>query len=1044
MWLSDTSVQRPVFATVISLLLVAFGLLAFNALPLREYPDISSPVVSVRTAYVGASADVIETRITQIIEDQISGIEGIKNIRSTSQDEFSNVNIEFALSRDIDQAANDVRDRVSRILGLLPDEVEAPIVAKQDSDARPAMYISLSSSELSTMELDDYARRYIVDRFSVIPGVSSANVNSGSRAAMRIWLDRLAMAARGVTVADVEAALRSENIELPAGRVESEAVEFRVRLARSYETPADFRALVIANGDDGAPIRLGELAEIQVGPANTRELFSVNQQTTVGIGVSKQSNANTLQTLEAVKVEIDKVAQGLPEHMQFIASSDDSLFIREAIDSVYQTIAITVGLVSLVILIFLGNLRTMIIPAITIPVCLVSAFVALAAFGFSVNLITLLALVLSIGLVVDDAIVVLENIYRRIEKGEPPLLAAYKGARQVSFAVIATTAVIVAVFTPIMFLQDNVGVIFRELAVAICAAVIFSSVLALSLTPMMCAKLLRHAERENAFTHGLNLAFRRLESLYRKLLTLALRHSWVVVSITFATLGFAYWLATLVPAEYAPKEDQGMVMARVVASEGTGIERMRESMAQLEAPIMELLEDGSAKRLMSRVPSFGSTSPNTGFLFVTMSPWQERDVSSEAVSRQLTAAWQDVPSVRAFAFSRSGLSRGGGGQPVQFVIGGSSYDQLADWRDIIMEQAESYPGLTRMDSDLKETQPQLLVQIDRQRAAALGVSVENVGRTLAAMMSEQRVTTYLEDGEEYDVIVQAAAAQRASASDLTNIYVRSERSGELIPLANLIRTVETSGPGSLQRYNRMRAVTLSANLAPGYALEDALTFLENAVASSLPESAQVDYKGESLEFKEASGSLLFIFGMALLIVFLVLAAQFESFLQPVVILLAVPMAIAGALFGLYLNGSSLNIYSQIGMIMLIGIAAKNGVLIIEFINQLRDAGHDFLDAVVDGAVIRLRPVMMTTISTVVGALPLVFASGAGAESRNVLGVVIFSGVLCASWLTLFVVPVFYRLLAGRSTSPKAVAANLDALLAADAARSPAPGAMPPQ
>ena len=1031
MWLSDTSVQRPVFATVISLLLVAFGLLAFEALPLREYPDISSPVVSVRTAYVGASADVIESRITQIIEDQISGIEGIKNIRSISQDEFSSVNIEFELARDIDQAANDVRDRVSRTLGMLPDDVEPPIVAKRDSDARPAMHVSLSSSELSTMELDDYARRYIIDRFSVIPGVSNASLNSGSRTAMRIWLDRLAMAARGVTVSDVESALRSENIELPAGRLESSEVEFRIRLARAYQTPADFRALVIANGDDGAPIRLGEVAEIKVGPVNVRQLFSVNQQATVGIAISKQSNANTLQTLEAVKVEIEKVAQGLPEHMQFIASSDDSLFIREAIDSVYQTIAITVGLVSLVILVFLGNFRTMVIPAITIPVCLVSAFVALAGFGFSVNLVTLLALVLSIGLVVDDAIVVLENIYRRIEQGEPPLLAAYRGARQVSFAVIATTAVIVAVFTPIMFLQDNVGIIFRELAVAICAAVIFSSVLALSLTPMMCSKLLRHAEREGGFSQRLNAAFRWLESAYRYSLGLALRHGWVVVGITFATLGVAYGLATLVPAEYAPKEDQGTVMARVVAPEGTGIDRMSESMAQLEVPILALLEDGSAKRLMSRVPSFGSTSPNTGFIFVTMSPWQERNVSSETVSRQLTEAWQSVPSVRAFAFSRSGLSGGGGGQPVQFVIGGTSYDQLADWRDVIMTQAEGYPGLTGMDSDLKETQPQLLVQIDRERAASLGVSVENVGRTLAAMMSEQRVTTYLEKGEEYDVIVQAAPAQRASASDLTNIYVRSERSGELIPLSNLIRTVETSGPGSLQRYNRLRAVTLSANIAPGYSLEDALAFLENAVATSLPETAQVDYKGESLEFKEASGSLVFFFGMALMIVFLVLAAQFESFVQPVVILLSVPMAMAGALFGLYLNDSSLNIYSQIGMVMLIGIAAKNGVLIVEFINQRRDSGYDFLDAVVDGAVIRLRPVMMTTISTVVGALPLVFATGAGAESRNVLGVVIFSGVLCASWLTLFVVPVFYHLLARRSTSPKAVADSLDAMLAAD-------------
>ncbi len=1028
MWLSDTSVRRPVFATVISLVLVAFGLLSFNALPLREYPDINAPTVSVATAYVGASADVIESRVTQIIEDQVSGIEGIKSIRSSSQDEFSYINIDFELARDIDQAANDVRDRVSRIVGQLPEDAETPIVAKQDSDARPVMYISLSSSEMSIMELDDYARRFIVDRFSVIPGVSSANVSSGSRAAMRIWLDRLALAARGLTVADVEAALRRENVELPAGRVESEAVEFRVRLGRSYVKPEDFRRLVIASDADGFPIRLGELAQVEVAPANTREMFSVNQRTTVGIAVSKQSNANTLETLEAVKAEIDAVAAGLPDHMRFIPSSDDSLFIREAINSVYQTIGITIVLVSLVILTFLGNLRTMIIPAITIPVCLIAAFVALALFGFSVNLITLLALVLSIGLVVDDAIVVLENIYRRIEKGEAPLLAAYKGARQVSFAVIATTAVIVAVFTPIIFLQDNVGVIFRELAVAICAAVIFSSVLALSLTPMMCSKLLHNAGREGNFAQRVNRGFQQLEAGYRKLLLAALGHRWIVFGLTAVVLSLAFWLATLVPQEYSPKEDQGMVMARVVAAEGTSVERMRESIKQLEAPVLPMLDDGSVKRLMSRVPSFGSTSPNTGFIFITMSPWQERDISADEVSRKLTAAWQDVPAVRAFAFSRSGLSRGGGGLPVQFVIGGTDYDELADWRDLIMERAESYPGLQRLDSDLKETQPQILVRIDKDRAAALGVSVQTVGRTLSTMMSEQKVTTYVEDGEEYDVILQARADQRASASDLANIYVRSADSGQLIPLANLIEVVETSGAANLERYNRLRAVTLSANLAPGYSLEEALSFLETAVSETLPESAQIDYKGESLEFKEAAGSLLFTFAMALLIVYLVLAAQFESFVQPVVIMLAVPMAIAGALFGLYLNGSSLNIYSQIGMVMLIGIAAKNGVLIIEFINQLRDAGRDFHEAIIEGAVIRLRPVMMTTISTVAGALPLVFAVGAGQESRNVLGIVIFSGVLCASLLTLFVVPVFYGFVARRSRSPKAVADDLERLI----------------
>lgn len=612
MWLSDISVKRPVFATVISLMLVAFGVLSFNYLPLREYPDINSPIVSVSTSYIGAASDVIETRITKVIEDQISGIEGIKTIRSSSRDERSYINIEFDLDRNIDEAANDVRDRVSRVLGRLPRDAEPPIVAKSDSDARPVMYMNVSSTELSLMELHDYVDRYIVDRFSVIPGVSTVQASGGARPSMRIWLDRLDLAARGLTITDIEQALRRENLELPVGRLESADIEFRVRLQRSYQSPADFEALVIQRGDDGHLLRLGEVAKVELAPRNTRETFRSNQQITVGMRISKQSTANTLQMLEAVKAEIKLVQANLPEHMDLIPSQDDSLFIREAIDSVYQTIAITTVLVSLVILAFLGTFRTMLIPAVTIPVCLTSAFIALALFDYSVNLITLLALVLCIGLVVDDAIVVLENIYRRIEKGEEPLLAAYKGARQVAFAVVATTAVLVAVFTPIIFLQDNLGVIFSELAVTISAAVIFSSVLALSLTPVMCSKFLQHKTTVNPITEFVHRLFGRFEELYQRALGAFLRHSWVAVAVTTVILGGTWWLLENTPEEYAPKEDQGAFFARVVAAEGTGINRMITQMDRLEEPLMALREQGQVQRVVSRVPSFGSSSPNTG------------------------------------------------------------------------------------------------------------------------------------------------------------------------------------------------------------------------------------------------------------------------------------------------------------------------------------------------------------------------------------------------------------------------------------------------
>ncbi|MEQ8861013.1 MAG: efflux RND transporter permease subunit [Pseudomonadales bacterium] len=1025
MWLSDVSVKRPVFATVISLLLVAFGVLSFNYLPLREYPDINPPVVSISTDYVGASAEIVETRITQVIEDQISGIEGIRQITSSSRDGRSGINIEFDLDRDIDEAANDVRDRVSRIVGRLPEDVEKPEVAKQDSDARPIMYISLSSDRMTMMELDDYARRYLEDRFAVIPGVASVGINGGGRPSMRIWLDRLALAARNLTVTDIEAALRRENLELPAGRLESSDREFQVRLERGYNTPQDFRNLVLGTGQDGHLIRLGEVAEVALAPQNLRESFRANQKTTVGMGIVKQSTANTLATLEAVKAEIARVNESLPAHMDFIASSDDSLFIREAIDSVYQTIIATTVLVSLVILAFLGTFRTMIIPAVTIPICLTSAFIALAAFGYSVNLITLLALVLSIGLVVDDAIVVLENIHRRIENGEPPLLAAYRGSRQVAFAVVATTAVLVAVFTPIVFLSDNMGVIFGELAVTICAAVIFSSVLALSLTPVMCSKILKKKERKNPFTRGVERAFGHLESAYQRALTAVLRVSWAAIPATLAVLAALIWLYQELPSEYAPAEDQGMFMAMVRAPEGTGIERMREAMAEIEAPLIEMQNEGLIARTLVRIPGWGSSAPNSGVVMVSMVPWQERDLSTAQAAARAGDTWRNIPFVQAFPFSRSGLSGGGGGNmPVQFVLGGPNYDELARWRDLLMERAENWPGIERIDSDLKETQPQVVVRIDKNRAAALGVSVQNVGRTLSAMMSEQRITTFVQDGEEYDVVLQAREDQRASAADLSNIYVRSETSGELVPLANLINLEETAGAGTLYRHNRLRAVTLSASLAPGYSLGEALEFLEDLTRDELPETAQVGYKGESLEFREAADSLLFTFGIAMLIVFLVLAAQFESFIHPLVIILTVPLAMAGALLGLYLTGSSMNIYSQIGLVMLIGIAAKNGVLIVEFINQMRDAGRGFEAAIVEAAGIRLRPVIMTTLSTAIGSLPLLLASGAGAESRNVLGVVIFSGVTVASLLTLFVVPAFYHLFARRTGSPEAVSREL--------------------
>jgi multidrug efflux pump len=1028
MFLSDLSVKRPVFATVLSLLLVSLGILSFQELSVREYPDISSPVVSVETDYPGASADIVESRITQQLEGDLSGIAGVVSIDSSSRDGRSGINLEFELGMDMDDAANDVRDRVNRIINRLPDDIEMPRVTKQESDSSPIMYISLISENLGLMELTDYAERHIVDRFSVIPGISGLNVSGSGRPSMRVWLDRTEMAARGLTVTDVTEALRRENIELPAGRLESVEREYTVRIARNYQTAEDFRNLVIRQGPDDHLIRLGEIARVEVAPRNVRSLFRTNASNMIGMGIIKQSTANTVAVLDEVKQVIKRINKELPPGMSLVASTDDSLYIRAAIDSVYMTILETTILVSVVILLFLGSLRAMWIPVVTIPICLVSSFIALAAFGYSINLITLLALVLSIGLVVDDYIVVQENIHRRVEEGEAPLLAAFNGSRQVAFAVIATTVVLVSVFAPIIFLKDNMGQLFSELAVTICAAIIVSAVLALSLTPMMASKLLAPNTGKRKIEVLVDHVFHRIDHLYGNLLEKALHYRWVSILVLTVLALSAYGLVTRLPQEYAPTEDQGTFMGMITAAEGTSFNRMSQFVDEIEAPIKPYIESGDVVRAIVRIPGFGgNNSANSGVTFINLAPWNERKISTADLQRILTSAWSEIPGVRIFTRVNSGLSRRSGGQPVQFVIGGPDYETLARWRDIILERAEEYPGLTRVDHDLKETQPQVIVRIDKDRAAALGISVQSIGRTLQTMMSEQQVTSYVVDGEEYDVILQARDEQRATAADLQNIYVRSENSGELIPLTNLTRVEKIAGAASLNRYNRTRAVTISANVAPGYTLGDALDFLEKVVREDLPEGSSVDYRGESLEYKESFGAIYFTFGISLLVVFLVLAGQFESFVQPGVIMLTVPLALVGGLAGLVLSNGTLNIFSQIGLVILIGIAAKNGVLIVDFINQMRDAGMEFGVAVIEGARLRFRPVVMTSIATVMGSLPLMLTEGPGAESRRILGIVLFSGVSFATLLTLFIVPVFYSLLARSTASPNAIARRLDDL-----------------
>ena len=1019
MRLSDVSIERPVFATVMSLLLIVLGLMSYSRLTLRELPAIDPPVVSVDVSYTGASAGVVETRITQVLEDALSGIEGIESLQSRSVNGRSTVTIEFTLKRDIEAAANDVRDAISRVADRLPEEADAPQVQKADSDSDVILWLNMSSTSMDTLQLSDYADRYVVDRLSSLDGVSQVRIGGQQRYAMRIWLDRDALAARGLTAGDVESALRSENVELPAGRIESANRDFTLRVERSYRTPAQFATIPLAKGKDGYVVRLGDVAKVELASSERRAYFRSNGEPNIGLGIIKTSTANSLDVARAARAEAERIQKSLPKGTRIFVAYDTTVFIEAAVERVWDTLFEAIVLVLLVIWLFLGSARAALIPAVTVPVCLVAAFIALYAFDFSINLLTLLALVLCIGLVVDDAIVVLENIQRRADLGEPPLVAARRGTAQVAFAVISTTAVLVAVFLPIGFLEGNTGRLFRELSVALAAAVAISALVALTLTPMMSSKLVHPhaADRPNRF-----------HAFIARQLDRSLDRTWLFGVLMIAALGGSAVLFKLVPSELAPPEDRGVFFASVVGPEGAGFDYTVGQVQQVEKILLR--DTGAGKpmqRVNTRVPgSFGASEEmHTGQAIVFLQDWDKRKVTTDDVVSQVRKELGGLPGVRVNPQLRTGLTRNNG-QPFQLVIGGPDYAELAQWRDRILARMEKNPNFFSADSDYKETRPQMRVEIDHARAADLGVSVNEIGRTLETMMGSRRVTTFVDNGEEYDVMLQAGRAVRATPSDLAAIQVHG-RDGALIPLSNLVKIDEMAEAGSLNRFNRLRAITISAGLAPGYRMGDAIAWTEQAVKEELPASAQIDWKSESREFRKAGGAVLITFAMALLVVYLVLAAQFESFLHPLVIMLTVPLGVAGALLGLWVGGSTLNLFSQIGIVMLVGLAAKNGILIVEFANQLRDEGRDVREAILESCTVRLRPILMTSVATIVGAVPLVVAGGPGSASRSTIGIVVIAGVAFSTLLSLFVVPAFYRVIAPYTRSPEALKRKLEAL-----------------
>ena len=1026
MSLPEFCIRRPVFATVLSLLIITFGLAGLMNLPVRELPDVDMAVVSVSTSYTGAGPEIIDTDITEVIEGAVSGVAGVKKITSFSRLGRGATSIEFESYRDIDEAAADVRAAVDRVRDSLPEQADAPLIAKNESDADPVMRVAFTSDRMSPQEVTDYVERFIVDRLSTLDGVAQVELFGDRRYAIRVWLNRRAMAARNLTVEDIEAAIRRNNLELPAGEIESETRTFQVRTDTRLNRVEQFRNIVISRVDD-YPVRLGDIAEVTLGVEENKTIARSDGLVAVGLRIIRQSQANTVAISDRVRAQLDKIKPNLPEGMAFVIPSDDAIFINESITEVMRTLGIAVLIVILVNFAFLGSLRATLVPSITIPVSVIGTFIGISALGFSINVLTLLALILSIGIVVDDAIVVLENIQRRVDAGEKRMRAAVLGSRQVVFAILATTLTLVAVFLPISFMQGTVGKLFGEFGFVLAVSVTISTLVALTLCPMLCSRILKRGEGSNAASRWLDKSFDRLAQGYRRGLERAINNAPLVLAIAIAFAGLSYFAYQALPKELTPKEDRGVFFVSISAPQGANLSYTDKEVRKIESSLDYLYENGEAEHILGFSGTRGR--PHRGFVVVRLTHWDERGRHSTKTVREVMGKLMQQPGVRAVAINPAGLGVRGSRHPLQVVIGGPDYASVEKWSEEIIRKAEQNPGLLNVDTDLERNQPQLSVKIDRARADDMGVRVESIARALQTLLASREVTTYVDRGREYSVVLKARDEDRQTPQDLNNIFVRSERSGELVPLTALVSLESDAAAPTLRRYNRLPSVTISASLEEGYSLGEAIAYMEGLAGETLPSEARLGFVGQSQQFLETSSGVALVFGMALLIVFLVLAAQFESFVHPLIIMLSVPLAISGALMALLITGNSLNIYSQVGLVLLVGLMAKNGILIVEFANQLRDEGRSVREAVLEASAVRLRPILMTVVSTVLGAAPLVFASGAGAESRYAIGTVIIGGLSIASAMTLFLTPVLYDLLARFSTPARVTGEALDRELA---------------
>lgn len=1015
MSLSAISIQRPVLAIVMSVTILVFGILGYTYLGVREFPSVDPPIITVSTAYVGANADVIESQITEPLEESINGIAGIKSLTSVSRDGRSTITVEFDIEIDLEAAANDVRDRVSRSLSNLPPDIDIPIVAKADADATPIVFLNVQSDTRNLLELSEIANNVFKERFQTISGVSSVQIWGEKKYSMRLWLDPAKLAAFRLSPVDVRNALNRENIELPSGRIEGDATELSIRTIGRLQTEQEFNNLIVKEAD-GNIVRLKDIGRAQLGAENERTILKRDGIPMVGVVLIAQAGANNIAITDEFYKRLDQLKTTLPPDIKTGIGFDVTQFIRESITEVEQTILIAFGLVVLIIFLFLRDWRTTLIPILVIPISLVGSFFIMYIADFSINVLTLLGIVLAIGLVVDDAIVVLENIYTKIENKMSPLEAGKKGSAEIFFAVISTTVALASVFIPVIFLQGLTGRLFREFGIVVAGAVIISSFVALTLTPMLSTRILKIREEHNWFYNLTEPFFVKMNETYKKHLNYFMQHRWFAFLFTAMALVLIYFLFSTVPTELAPLEDRSRLSINATAPEGSTFEFMDIYVDE----VVDLLREKVPEKegiISVTSPGFGaSSSVNTAFINLILKQPEQRERSQQQIADEITPIVSSLSDARTFITQQQTIGGGRrGGLPVQFVLQAPNFELLEEFLPKFIEETRNYSQFTIVDVNLKFNKPELKLSIDRQKARALGVSTIDIAQTIQAAFSGQRFGYFIKDGKQYQVIGQFSRENRDAPIDLKSTYVKNSRD-ELIQLDNVVYVQEQSAPPQLYRFNRYVSATVSAGLAPGVSLGQGIDLMYEIADKVLDERFATALDGTSKDFKESSSSLLFAFLLALGLIYLVLAAQFESFRDPFIILFTVPLALLGALLSLWYFNQSLNIFSQIGIIMLIGLVTKNGILIVEFANQRKASGISKDEAVISAAASRLRPILMTSLSTVLGTLPIALALGAGSESRVSMGIAVVGGLILSTFLTLFIVPAIYSFFSRKTAS----------------------------